>query len=168
MRIDMVWSFLGENADWIFPLLVTIIFAVVEAKSSKRQEKLTAQEVGISLMEKRMEVFFQEENVLENIIEYCKPSQNDISDLCHNHMKCRFLFEKEITTHMEAVLQLVEKVSDYQKPKLPDGEGGFFSDCHDYEEEEFSQEASALLGEALGLYGKYIDYSNIGIIHSEN
>ena len=61
-------KWIGDNSDWVFPLIVTIIFAIIEAIISIRQKKLAEWEISISLMEKRLEVFLAEKAGLQDIV----------------------------------------------------------------------------------------------------
>lgn len=157
-------KWIGDNSDWVFPLIVTIIFAIIEAIISIRQKKLAEWEISISLMEKRLEVFLAEKAVLQEIIDYNKPDNQLISDLTDFDMKVRFLFGDEMCLHWSKVMELVDQRCTFSKPKIQDGYGGFFDDIHDSEEEEMSMQAANLLGDALDLYKRYIDFSKIELI----
>ncbi len=164
------YQWITDNGDWIIPLGITIlfsviniIFAIINAKNAMMQYKAQQVSIGISLMQKRMEVYSAERAVLESIVDYSKPTQKQIEDFCHADVEARFLFGDDVQNHTKTVFELIDRVRNYQKPRIPDGEGGFFECCHDYEEEEFSREASDLYGMSIMLYGKYIDFSNIGV-----
>lgn len=164
------FEYVNNNSDWIFPLAITIIFsiinivfAVVNAKNAIMQYKAQQVSIGISLMQKRMELYSTERAVLESIIDYRKPTQKQIEDICRADIEARFLFGEDVLNHIKLVLELIEKVQEYQKPRIPDGEGGFFDSYNGNEEEEFSIQASALFGASIELYGKYIDFSNINV-----
>ena len=136
----------------------------------KRYEAAVAQNkaqqisLSISLMQKRMDCYCVERSVLESIIDYQKPSQKQLEDLCHLDLESRFLFGDEIKEHLKAVIELTEHILNHKKSYVPDGEGGFFDSYHDYDEEMFSQEASCMYGAAIDLYGRYIDFSSIGVM----
>lgn len=157
-------KWIGNNSDWFFPLIVTVIFAIIEAIISLRQKKLAEWEISISLMEKRLEVFLAEKAALQEIIDYNKPDDQLISDLTDFDMKVRFLFGDEMYLHWCKVMEIVDQRCTFSKPKIPDGYGGFFDDIHDPEEEEMSMQAANLLGDALDLYKRYIDFSKVGRI----
>lgn len=158
-----VIDLIKTNADWIFPLIVTLVFAIIGAINSNRQKKLIETQVGISLMEKRFELFCKEREVLERIINYSKPTQNEIDDLCHAKLEAEFLFENDICEHINSLLSLMGKCCEHKSKIIPDGYGGYFKGPHDYEEEEFSQEAASLLAASINLYKRYIDFSRNGI-----
>lgn len=153
-----------EYASWVFPLIVTIIFAVISAITANRQKKLMEWQVGISLMEKRLDTFCKERKVLEGIIDYRKPNAEQLADLCHADLEAGFLFEEDVCNHLKTVLELAQKSSEYTKQTMPDGYGGYDAELHDLEEEAFSQQAVELLGEAIKLYKRYVDFSVIGVI----
>ena len=111
-----------------------------------------------------MDCYCVERSVLEPIIDYQKPPQKQLEDLCHVELESSFLFGDEIKEHIKAVLDLAERALSYKKPHIPDAEGGFVESHHDYDEEMFSQEAICLYGASIDLYGKYIDFSNIGVM----
>ena len=163
-------EYVNDNREWIFPLVITIIFsiiniifAVINAKNAMMQYKAQQVSIGISLMQKRMELYSAERAVLESIIDYRKPTQKQVDDICHADVEARFLFGVDVQNHVKSVLELVERVQDYQKPRIPDGEGGFFGSYHDNKEERFLMQASELYGVSIELYGRYIDFSNIGV-----
>ena len=164
---DWFWA----NNDWTIPLVITflfsvvnIIFAVINAKNAVAQNKAQQISLSISLMQKRMDCYCVERSVLESIIDYQKPSQKQLEDLCHLDLESRFLFGDEIKEHLKAVIELTEHILNHKKSYVPDGEGGFFDSYHDYDEEMFSQEASCMYGAAIDLYGRYIDFSSIGVM----
>lgn len=152
------------NSEWVFPLIVTVIFAIIETCITLQQKKLAEWDIAISLMEKRLEVFLAEKEVLQEIVEYTKPNANMISRLTDIDMEVRFLFGDEICQHWKEVMKVVNQSCEYEKTYIPDSRGGYLEDCHDSEEEEMSMQAAYLLGNALDLYKSYIDFSKIGII----
>lgn len=159
-----------ENNDWTIPLLITlifsfvnIIFAIINAKNAVAQSKAQRIAISISLMQKRMDIYCKERSVLETIIAYKKPTKVQLEELCHIELESRFLFEKEIQEHLNTVIALTDRVLSQRKSYMPDGEGGFFEEHHDFDEEVFSQEASYLLGASISLYGRYINFSSIDI-----
>ena len=165
--VNWVWG----NNDWTIPLVITflfsvinIIFAIINAKNAVAQHKAQPVSISISLMQKRMDCYCVERSVLEPIIDYQKPPQKQLEDLCHVELESSFLFGDEIKEHIKAVLDLAERALSYKKPHIPDAEGGFVESHHDYDEEMFSQEAICLYGASIDLYGKYIDFSNIGVM----
>jgi len=127
------------------------------------QYKAQQMSIGISLMGKRMELYSAERDALEPIINYSEPSHKQIENMCYVDLEARFLFGDDVQKHIKAVMELIDAASSYKKTRIPDGEGGFFDAHHDYEEEEFSLKASKLYGESIDLYGKYIDFSHIGV-----
>ena len=169
--VNWVWA----NNDWTIPLVITflfsvinIIFAIINAKNAVAQNKAQQVSISISLMQRRMDCYCVERSVLEPIIDYQKPPQKQLEDLCHVELESSFLFGDEIKEHIKAVLVLAERALSYKKPHIPDAEGGFVESHHDYDEEMFSQEASCLYGASIDLYGKYIDFSNIGVMSEKN
>ena len=165
--VNWVWA----NNDWTIPLVITflfsvinIIFAIINAKNAVAQNKAQQVSICISLMQKRMDCYCVERSVLEPIIDYQKPPQKQLEDLCHVELESSFLFGDEIKEHIKAVLDLAERALSYKKPHIPDAEGGFVESHHDYDKEMFSQEAICLYGASIDLYGKYIDFSNIGVM----
>ena len=165
--VNWVWA----NNDWAIPLVITflfsvinIIFAIINAKNAVAQNKAQQVSISISLMQRRMDCYCVERSVLESIIDYQKPSQKQLEDLCHVELESSFLFGDEIKEHIKAVIDLTERILNHKKTRIPDAEGGFFESLQDYDEEMFSQEASCLYGASIDLYGKYIDFSNIGVM----
>lgn len=156
-------GFWETNASWIFPLVVTIIFSLLGLINTFRQRRLIEWQVGIGLMEKRLNTFYRERKALESIICNEKPDSSTLSDLCYVQTETRFLFERDICDHIDKVLQLTEDRVKYDRPKVPDGLGGFVEQPQAQIEKEFSDRAAELFGEALTLYSRYIHFNSIGV-----
>lgn len=159
-------SFLVENAEWILPLIVTIFLTVISLRNEWRQKQLAEYEVGISLMEKRLAFFEKERIVLEKIMDKNKPSQSDITALCHAEHETRFLFGDEVKEHIDKVLSLVDEFQNYKPETIPDGLGGVII-VSNAGAVKYASRATELFGEAISLYQLYIDFSSIGLAHSK-
>lgn len=159
-------TFLAENAEWIFPLIITIIFALVSWWYERRQKQLAEYEVGINLMEKRLAFFDKERVVLETLIGKGKLDQKDITNLCHVEHEALFLFGEEVKSHIDSVLSLADKRDSFS-PVLIQDEYGTPTILNDSELDVIAEEATALFGEAISIYQLYIDFSTIGLAHTK-
>lgn len=159
-------SFLAENAEWILPLIVTIFLTVISLRNEWRQKQLAEYEVGISLMEKRLAFFDKERIVLEKIMDKNKPSQSEITALCHAEHEIRFLFGHEVKEHIDKVASLVDEFENYKPEIIPDGFGGVIT-VSNAGADIYASRATELFGEAISLYQLYIDFSSIGLAHSK-
>ena len=160
-RIDEFWAL---NASWIFPLIITIVFSVLGVRNTIQQKKLTEWQDGISLMEKRINIFFKERNVLEDIIRNETPDLGALYALRHSQMEYIFLFQEDICNHLERVIQLAEdRRSNYYENKKPDSYGGYNVYPNKEKETRIRNEADLLLKESRQLYSRYINFSEIGV-----
>lgn len=159
-------SFLASNVEWILPLIVTILLTIISLRNEWRQKQLAEYEVGISLMEKRMSFFDKERVVLEKIIDEDKPSQTELTALCHAEHEAMFLFGHEVKEHIDKVLSLVNAFQDYKPETIPDGLGGYIT-VSNTGADEYASRATELFGEAISLYQLYIDFSSIGLAHAK-
>lgn len=159
-------SFLASNIEWILPLIVTILLTIISLRNEWRQKQLAEYEIGISLMEKRLAFFDKERIVLEKIMDKDKPSQSEITALCHAEHEVMFLFGHEVKEHIDKVLSLVDEFMKYKPVTIPDGFGGNII-VSDADADEYAHQAFGLFSEAISIYQLYIDFSSIGLAHSQ-
>lgn len=159
-------SFLASNVEWVLPLIVTILLTIISLRNEWRQKQLAEYEVGISLMEKRLAFFDRERIVLEKIIDNNKPSQVEITKLCHAEHEAMFLFGHEVKEHIDQVVSLVDEFENYKPETIPDGQGGIII-VSNAGAEKYTSKAIELFGEAISPYQLYIDFSSIGLAHSK-
>ena len=164
-------SWIVQNLSWLIPLCITfvfsivnIVFAIINAHNAKEQFKAQQIELGVALMQKRLEIYQIVRKVLENIINYQKPTQSLIEEFCRADIEIRYLFSDDVIKHFQKVSELVDKVFEHKIELIPDGYGGIIDINRDVETEEFALEASDLMGESIDLYNKYIDFSTVGLL----
>ncbi len=164
-------SWIVQNLSWLIPLCITfvfsvvnIIFAITNAHNAKEQYKAQQIELGVALMQKRLEIYQIVRKILESIINYQKPKQSLVEEFCRADIEIRYLFSDDVIKHFQKVSDLVDKVFDHTTKPIPDGYCVFFDSNRDYETEGFALEAGDLMGESIDLYNKYNDFSTVGLV----
>ena len=163
-----VIEYISEEASWIIPLIfsvivfiVNLVFAFFNAYYARQQKEAQVVQTNLALMQKRMDIYNREREILEYIIEYEKPVDKLVAAFVRDELEVRLLFGKDIQSHFAEILDLLEQVHEYKSMLVSDGEGGFFSDVRDEQVEMFSQQAIDLFAQGIDLYKKYIDFSDI-------
>lgn len=163
-----VLEYISKEASWTIPLIFSVIvfcvnlfFAFFNAYYAMQQKEAQVVQTNLALMQKRMDIYNRERELLEYIIEYEKPDKKLVEALARDELEVRLLFGNDIQSHFSEILDLSKGVHDYKNMLVPDGEGGFFSDIKDEQVEMFSQQAIDLFAQGIELYKKYIDFSDI-------
>lgn len=164
MCVQEAGSFWVENAEWIFPLIVTIIFAIISWRYEKYQKQLAEYEVGISLMEKRMMVYDVTRKVLEEISAVPEQKVNSAVDFSKTKRVAKMLFGAEITALVDSVSELINEVHRNNSLYTYEPGGMPISAASLEKRTEYAKKACSLLDQSDQLFARYIDYSNIGLI----
>ncbi len=163
-----VIEYISKEASWAIPLIfsvivfcVNLLFAFFNAYYARQQKEAQVVQTNLALMQKRMDIYNREREILEYIIEYENPNKKLVEVFVRDELEVRLLFGNDIQSHFAEIMDFLKQVHEYKSVPVSYGEGGFFSDIRDEQVEMFSQQAIDLFAQGINLYKKYIDFSDI-------
>ena len=120
-----IFEYLKENANWIFPLLITIIFSIINViiayfnyKNTKEQQKLQNDSFCFQLYEKRLKVYESVKEVLANIISNGKVEKDDINSFLHSIREVNFLFGDDIKEICSTIYDIIVEINTINKSNI--------------------------------------------------
>ena len=112
-----MWEWIIANLNWICPLIITILFSVLNIvvakcnlKIAKQQSKLQNDGFCFELYEKRLSIYENADKILCSIVQTSQVSIKDIDDFTYLTRNVKFLFGADMAEECDAIRELLIKL----------------------------------------------------------
>lgn len=148
--------------DWVNAIVagISALVAFLAYQVSNKMQKTTEMQTNFSLYHKRYQIYDTIMIFIADILVYGTSTSQDSLNLRRNIKETRFLFGKEITNHVEIIVEkadYLERLNRKLDKHIPGPEAEEAAD----KREEIRNWFTNQLTEVPNLFSKYIDFSHI-------
>ena len=117
-----IFDYLKENVNWISPLLITIIFSIINTiiaffnyKNAKEQQKLQNNSFCFHLYDKRLKAYESIKEILADVISNGSVKTEDINNFLSKTKEVNFLFGDDIKETCSTIYELIINIHTNNK-----------------------------------------------------